>query len=483
MVDMQKKTFLESYLASEHISAGDVCVRQSVQDVSIMHKDPQMDVPAGSGTQVKAMALPKVPDPKSSLVNKLPTEDDEHTLVEEPDPTGITYGNQTKINTRPPMYGRTLVSAYHELSSFAEPVGEASFDERYYSFGGEGSGNFGHPGRPGEIGGSGDGGSSEKDKEATIKATVDKQMSMFRPADQTPEKRAEVEKFVRSKDKTLRERYEAKEEAPKPEVPKPEPKVESKPGTKDIGTLEKEYKTAVDSYKKDLEDFHKANPTELNKTDYEKWEKDKQKFISERYNKEGVHDRAQYHVEQANKLPIDQVRNELRGRYGESLDSLSENNSRQVYASITHNEEVLGKEKFQAIVKGFESKPRRGAAATYNYTTGIINIVPKTGTTNLEEWEGKDEYGLRFHPIGTGREPLKGLIDHEIGHGIHHNMASGQRKISRVTNEIGRDAVNRIVSGYATTNTDELAAECWSAHMNNGKANEVIEYVSGLMRG
>ena len=97
--------------------------------------------------------------------------------------------------------------------------------EEAHDFGGEGSGNWGHEGRPGEIGGSGESGGSVLSKvEAAIKETVDKQMSMYRPEQQTPEMRASVEKFVR-----VREEMKAAQEIPKTEIKQEAPKEVQKP--------------------------------------------------------------------------------------------------------------------------------------------------------------------------------------------------------------------------------------------------------------
>jgi len=323
-----------------------------------------------------------------------------------------------------------------------------------HDFGGEGSGNWGHEGRPGEIGGSGEGGGSAEPK-SLLQQVEDK----MRAEGTLPAAASKVEatKAV---------------EAPK---------------AKDLKTIEKEYKTAAEEHTREYDKYK-----EMNKAAWEEKgskervakmdaaDKVKERLLSKYATEDKPNDRSVYHKDIASKLPEEQIRNELTQRFGDGVKGISEDKLRDVYASISHNDEVLGKDRVSQIVQKIEVASLKGRAVAAYMSESKRIIINSNKTGDLKGWDDKDDKGERFHPY-AGNSPVKAVIDHEIGHGVFSSMSSGSGKIGRVSTVFGREGVSRTISGYASTNTKELAAESWAAHMNGGNNNVVIQYVAGLM--
>lgn len=321
-----------------------------------------------------------------------------------------------------------------------------------HDFGGEGSGNWGHEGRPGEIGGSGDGGGGEGPK-SLLQQVEDKM-------------RAEG----------------SLQAAPKVETPK----------AVDLKAIEKDYKATAEEHTKEYEKFKEMHKAAWEEKDSKTRvalmaaaDKEKERILSKYDTENKPNDRAAYHKDVANKLPEDQIRSELTQRFGEGVSKISSDKVREVYASIAHNDEVLGKDRLSEIVQKIEvGKPadvriKGNWAAAYDKSQKRILINPNV---SIKSEDKADDRGVRFHPY-EGGSAMKATIDHEIGHGLHSSMASGAGKISRVSSVFGREGVSRAISGYAATNSKEVAAESWSASMNQAKPNIVVQYVAGLMKG
>jgi len=276
--------------------------------------------------------------------------------------------------------------------------------------------------------------------------------------------------------------------ASKVEPSKVEPaKAETAQPAKDLKTIEKEYKVVAGKHKEEYEKYKEMNKAAWDEKDsktrvakMDAANKEKDRILNQYSTEDKPNSRSTYHKELANKLPEEQIRSELSQRFGDGVNKIGSDKVREVYASVSHNEEVIGKSRFSEIVQKIEVAPLKGRRVAA-YSEKTKRIVINSNKAELKGWDAKDEDGTRFHPYAGG-SPTKAVIDHEIGHAIYGAMTSGSGKISRVATVFGRDGVSRVVSGYASTKSKELAAECWAAAMN-GNPNTVVQYVAGLMKG
>ena len=175
------------------------------------------------------------------------------------------------------------------------------------------------------------------------------------------------------------------------------------------------------------------------------------------------------------------------------MRGLGDDETRGVYASLRHNEEVLGKEVFRERFKGVRVGVVKGAedaSAVFRPDRDEIWINPRTGLTfdSFKPNEsGVHHFGYQYMPDKASM--TKSIVDHEMGHAVMYKgdagVSGGRRKaMDSVKKSMGSEATATYVSGYAATDGGELAAEVWATNLNNGSPNQVsrnlFDYIKGL---
>ena len=126
----------------------------------------------------------------------------------------------------------------------------------------------------------------------------------------------------------------------------------------------------------------------------------------------------------------------------------------------------------QIIVRKDEEKSR--IAKSYG---GIY--LNERNVKDTEDMKRSYEHDVKnlFHPVGTDVNPMKSILDHELGHAIDYKYGiSDKVSITRNSAEVKLG-----LSRYATESKREYIAEAWEEYRNNEKPRPIAMEVGRII--